>query len=72
MKNNLIGPTSDAMFKNLFGKPSEALRKMINDLLSLDIESVDDIQISNAEQSIESNEQINQLMILISEQIKVL
>ena len=45
---------------------------MINDLLSLDIESVDDIQISNAEQSIESNEQINQLMILISEQIKVL
>ena len=57
MKNNLIRPTSDAMFKSLFGKPSEALRKMVNDLLSLDIESVDDIQISNTEQSIESNEQ---------------
>ena len=38
-------------------KPSEALREMINDLLSLGIESVDDIQISNTEQSIESNEQ---------------
>ena len=57
MKNSLIRPTSDAMFKNLFGKPFEALRKMINDLLSLGIESVDDIQISNTEQSIESNEQ---------------
>ena len=34
MNNNLIRPTSDAMFKSLFGKPSEALREMINDLLS--------------------------------------